>query len=189
MDQEPKQQAKRLTPLTLVLIIIIVLLVAAAAVLAVSKFGGEQLEPAPVASGGDGTPKIGYEEGVTVVDDPDALQKAVDEMYAKAAEGGVPLEYQNGASSPDGEKFKCYIANPASAAYDIFINIYSDAEFTDQLYLSGLVPPGKAIRELNLEKRLDPGTHTVYVFYTQVEDDHETVHGQVAVTMDFSVNE
>lgn len=189
MDQEPKQQAKRLKPLTLVLIIVIVLLAVAVAALVVSRFSGEQLEPAPVSSEGDGTPTIGYEEGVTVVDDPDALQKAVDEMYSKAAEGGVPLEYQNGASSKDGKTFNCYIANPASAAYDIFINIYADAEFSDQLYLSGLIPPGKAIRELNLEKQLDPGTHTVYVVYTQVEDDHETIHQQVTVTMDFSVSE
>lgn len=188
MDQEPKQQQKR-SPLVLVLIVIIVLLIAVAAVLAVSKLGGEQLEPAPVSSGGDGTPKIRYEEGVTVVDDPDALQKAVDDAYAQAAEGGVPLEYQNDATSKDGEKFDCYIANPAHANYDIFINIFSDEALTDELYLSGLIPPGKAIRELNLEKKLDPGVHRVYVAYTQVEDDHQTIHQQIFVTMDFTVVE
>ena len=30
------------------------------------------------------TPKIAYAEGVTAVEDPDALQKAVDEMYEQA---------------------------------------------------------------------------------------------------------
>lgn len=188
MDQEQKQQPKR-SPLVLVLIIIIVVLAAAAVVLVVGKFGGEQLEPAPVSSEGDGTPTIGYEEGVTVVDDPDALQKAVDEMYSKAAEGGVPVEYQNGASSKDGTKFDCYIANPASAPYDIFIAIYSDLDCTDQLYLSKLIPPGKALREIELDKVLSPGDHTVYVVYTQVEEDHATIHQQVIVTMDFTVIE
>ena len=190
MDQEPKQQAKRLTPLTLVLIIIIVLLVAAGAVLALSKFGGqEELDPAPVSSEGDGTPTIGYEEGVTVVDDPNALQKAYDEMLSDAQEGGIPLEYQNVAFSKDGSKFTCYFANPIDAKYDIFINVYADSEFEKQLYLSGLIPPGKAIREINVEKMLSPGTHTVYVAFTQVEDDHQTMHGQVVVTAEFTVTE
>lgn len=188
MDQEPKQQQKR-SPLVLGLIIIIVLLIAVAAVLAVSKFGGhEELEPAPVSSEGDGTPKIGYEEGVTVVDDPDALQKAVDEALAKAeAEKGIPLEFSNYAESTDGKTFECYFANPADAVYDVYVQLFADAELTDQIYLSGLIPPGKAKRDLKLDHALAPGNHTVYVAYTQVEDDHATVHGQVLVTAVFSV--
>lgn len=184
MDQEQKRKG---SPLVLVLIIIIVVLVVAGAVLLLGKFG--EKEPEPVQLGDASTPLIGYEKGVTVVDDPDALQKAYDDMMSKAAEGGVPLEYQNVAMSSDGEKFSCYFANPAHAAYDIFITIYADENFTDQLYLSGLIPPGKAIRELNIAKRLDNGTHRVYVAFTQVEDDHQTMHGQVVVTADFTVEE
>lgn len=186
MDQEPKQQQKR-SPLVLVLIIIIVALVAAAAVLALGKFG--EKEPDPVQLGDNSTPLIGYEEGITVVDDPDALQKAVADAYAKAAEGGIPLEYKNKASSDDGENFTCYIANPAGAKYDVFITIFADSELTDQLYLSGLIPPGKAIREIKLDHKLEPGTHRGYTVYTQVEDDHATIHQQVAITMDFETHE
>lgn len=186
MDQEPKQQQKR-SPLVLVLIIIIVVLVAAAAVLALGKFG--EKEPAEVPLSDNSTPLIGYEEGVTVVDDPDALQKAVDEMYAKAEEMGVPLEYQNDAYSNDGEKFECYIANPSSAPYDVFISVYSNPELTEQLYLSGLIKPGNAKRDIYLEKRLDAGKHRVYVVYSQVEEDHATIHQQAVVTMDFTVAE
>lgn len=182
MDAQPK---KRLSPLTLVLIIIIVLLLAVAAFLAVSKFGGK--EPGTESLGDASTPLIGYEEGVTVVDDPDALQKQVDAMYKKAKEKGVAVEYQNGASGTDGENFDCYIANPAKADYDVFITIFADAELTDQLYLSGLIPPGSAKREIKLDRALEAGTHRVYVVYTQVEDDHSTIHQQAIVTMDFSV--
>ncbi len=182
MDTQPK---KRLSPLTLVLIIIIVLLLAVAAFLAVSKFGGK--EPETENLGDASTPLIGYEEGVTVVDDQDALQKAVDEAYAKAAEGGVPVEFQNGATSTDGESFECYIANPTVSKYDIYIQIFSDVELSDQLYLSKLIPPGSAKRELKLDKKLEPGTHRVYVVYTQVEEDHATARQQATVTMDFTV--
>ncbi|MDE6836991.1 MAG: hypothetical protein K2P33_01175, partial [Acutalibacter sp.] len=65
--------------------------------------------------------------------------------------------------------------------------IYGDREFTDQLYLSKLIPPGNAIREIVLDHSVAPGESTVYVVYTQVDDDHATIHGQVAVTMTFNV--
>ena len=159
MDSQPKQ--KRVSPLTLVLIIIIVLLAAAAVVLAVGKLGG--------------------------VDDPDALQNAVNEAYAQAAKNGVPVEYQNNANSTDGKAFDCYIANPVESEYDIYIQIFADVELTDQLYLSKLIQPGNAKREIQLERKLAAGNHLVYVVYTQVEDDHATVRDQAIVTMDFVV--
>ncbi|MDE6997798.1 MAG: hypothetical protein K2P04_07990 [Oscillospiraceae bacterium] len=134
-------------------------------------------------------PKLGYAEGVTVVDDPDALQKAVDEMYAKAAEGTMALEYQNDANSEDGKTFSCYIANAVANSYDMYIDIYADQALTDEIYLSGLVRPGSAFREITLENALEPGTHRVYVAFTQVEEDLTTIHGQVMVTMDFIVAE
>lgn len=187
MDQEPRQQ-RRVSPLTVVLIIIIVLLIAAAAVLALGKFGGEK-EPEAENLGNGDTPLIGYEEGVTVVDDADALQNAVDEAYAEAAKKGVPLEYQNEAFSYDGTNFDCYIANPTVSDYDVYFQIFQDDQFTQQLYLSKLIPPGSAKRELVLDKRLEEGTNRVYVVFTQVEDDHATAYQQATVTMDFIVEE
>lgn len=133
-------------------------------------------------------PKIGYAEGVTVVEDPDAFQKAVDEMYDKAAQPGVGLEYKNDAFSTDGEKFECYIANAASNQYDMYIQIFSDSELTDQLFLSQLLRPGTAFDNITLEHKLDSGDHKVYVAFTQVEDDQQTIHAQVMVTMDFHVS-
>lgn len=130
---------------------------------------------------------LGYAEGVTVVEDPDALQKAVDEMYEEAAKGGVTLEYKNGASSTDGETFECYIANAVENGYDMYIDIYADAALTDHLFLSGLIRPGQAFDNIRLEHKLDPGDHQVYVAFTQVEEDLATIHAQVMVTMDFTV--
>lgn len=136
----------------------------------------------------DEEPKIKYAtEGVTAVEDPDAFQKAVDNMYDKASQPGIGLEYKNSASSSDGTNFACYIANAAENTYDMFITIFGDAELTEQLYLSDLLRPGQAFSTLELEKKLDKGTHTVYVAFTQVEEDLETIHAQVIVTMDFTV--
>lgn len=174
------QQAKRwLVPALLVVIILLL-----AALLFMRSCQAETTEITD-----DETPRIGYAEGVTVVDDQDALQKAVDEMYAQAAEEGIPLSFKNDASSTDGENFDCYIANPASSHYDMYIQIFADDAFTDQLFLSGLLRPGTAFETIKLDHALETGTHRVIVALTQVEEDLATIHAQAMVTMDFTVTE
>ncbi len=135
----------------------------------------------------DDTPKIGYAEGVTALDE-DSLQKAVDEMYAKVDEGNIALEYRNDAFSEDGKNFECYIGNSLANEYDMYIGIYSDNTFKDELYLSGLFRPGEAFKNVELNHALEKGDHRVYVSFTQVEKDLETIHGQIMVTMDFHVS-
>ena len=164
---EPKTQSGKKWLVPALLVVIIALL---AAVLFMRSC---QAEPAKTDAPEDSTPKIGYAQGVTAVEDPDALQKAVDEMYAEAAKGGITLEYKNDASSDDGENFTCYIANAVENKYDMYIQIFADIDLTDHI---------------TLDHALDPGTHEVYVAFTQVEEDLETIHSQVVVTMNFSVS-
>jgi predicted small lipoprotein YifL len=148
----------------------------------------EELPPADKA--GTGGFRIGYQEGLTVVEDPNALQSAVDEMIEKSREA-VGLEYKNEAYSSDGTNFACYIANAERNEYDMFIAIYGDEDFTDELFLSGLMRPGQAFDHLTLNHPLETGSHTVYVAFTQVEevDGEQAIHAQVLVTMNFTVLE
>lgn len=134
--------------------------------------------------------RIGYDEG-TVQLDPEGLQNAINEMYEKTKEGRIALEYKNDAISSDGKTFACYINNSAKNTYDMYIGIYADAEYTDQLFLSGLMRPGTGFETVTLDRALDPGTHRVYVVYTKVkeEDGEQVMVGQTAVTMDFTVRE
>lgn len=177
---EEKSQSKQRWLVPALLAVVILLL---AVILVVVMKPKE--EPVDISDGE--TPKIGYAEGVTVVEDPDALQKAVDEMYKKAEEGSIALEYKNDASSEDGETFSCYIANSLSNSYDMYIQIFADAELTDELFLSGLLRSGTAFDTITLNHALNPGANLVYVAFTQVEEDLETIHAQVFVTMNFNV--
>ena len=136
----------------------------------------------------DSKPKIAYAEGVTVVDDPAALQKKVDEMVEKAKEGFIALEFKNNARSTDGINFVCYLANAEKNTKDAFFTIYADTGLTDELFLSGLLRPGTAFNNITLNHELPKGTHTVYVVQTQVEEDLETICGQMSFTMDFTVS-
>jgi hypothetical protein len=134
---------------------------------------------------------IGYATEAKVILDQDSLQAAMDQAMANAEEGNVALLYRDNAYSTDGRNFDCYIVNSADNAYDMFITIYADAEMTDELYLSQLVPPGSGFEHIKLEHALSTGDHEVYVAVTQVTTDEttgeQTVHRQVVHTMDFHV--
>lgn len=136
---------------------------------------------------------IGYATEASVVLDQNSLQAAMDEAMQNARDGNVGLYYRNDAYSEDGINFECLIANSSANIYDMFLTIYADGELSDQIFLSGLVPPGSGFESITLERALDVGDHTVYVALTQVDTDEETgeqvVKNQVMHTMDFHVGE
>ena len=138
----------------------------------------------------DAPPRLEYaSEGVIFTEDPDAFQKAYDEAAEKVAESVVPLSYRNVASSEDGVNFKCYIANPPRARFDMFVILYADVEMTDEIYSSQLLRPGTAYDAIQLKRALDPGNHEVYAVFTTIEeiDGEQVIRGQIAVTMEFRV--
>jgi hypothetical protein len=139
----------------------------------------------------DTGPGIGYATEAKVMLDQESLQAAMDAAAENAKKGNIGLMYQNDAYSVDGRNFQCYIVNSPSNEYDMFITIFADADLTDELYLSQLVPPGSGFEKLKLEHALSVGSHTVYVALTQVETDAETgeqtIRNQIVHTMDFHV--
>lgn len=138
------------------------------------------------------SPKIGYATEATVMLDQDSLQAAVDEALENAKNGMVALQYQNEAFSTDGKTFTCHIVNDPGNIYDMFLTIFADEQLTDQVYLSGLVPPGSGFEEITLDRALDVGDHTVYVAVTQVDTDEngeQVIRNQVMHTILFHVLE
>lgn len=137
------------------------------------------------------TPTIGYAADAKVMMDQDSLQAAYDEAVKNAAEKYVGLKYRNDAYSGNGTDFECYIVNSESNIFDMFLTIYADSELTDQLFMSGLVPPGNGFENITLDHALEKGNHMVYVVLTQVDTDEETgaqvIKNQVSHTMDFHV--
>lgn len=161
--------------------VIIILALCITAVLIFRKGGNDD---------GANTPVIGYAAEATVMLDENSLQAAVDEAVENAKNGMVALSYQNDAFSTDGRTFACYIANDPANLYDMFLTIYADGALTDQIFLSGLIPPGSGFEEITLDHALDEGDHTVYVAVTQVEteeDGTQVMRNQVMHTIEFHV--
>jgi maltoporin len=165
-------------------------LVAVLAICLLPSCGKQQTQESSDSGSNSGF-KVGYAmEGVTAVEDPDAMSKLLDEAYARAEEGRIALEYKATAVSDDGVNFSCYLANSVDNKYDMFMAIYADPSYTDELYLSQLLRPGTAFDHITLERKLEPGAHDVYIVFTTVEttEDEQIIHGQTAMGMDFIVN-
>ena len=169
------------------IIILLVALIALLAIVLVVVLGRGKAEDIPAGN----TPLIGYSTEAKVMLDQDSLQAAFDEALKNAEDGFVGLKYQNDAYSTNGTDFECYIANSESNVYDMFLTIYADAELSDQIFLSGLVPPGSGFENITLDHALDPGDHTVFVALTQVDTDEETgeqtIKNQAMHTIEFHV--
>lgn len=136
-------------------------------------------------------PKVGYAPGAKIMLDENALQAAVNEAQENAKDGRIALQYKNNAYSKDGKHFTCHILNSARNKYDMFLTMFTDAGLTDQIFLSGLVPPGSGFEEITLDHELEKGEHTVYVVLTQVDEDENGVQyikHQVTHTMTFRVS-
>lgn len=156
----------------------------AAAIIGVGVFVATRPQP-------DNGLVIDYASEASVMLDQNTLQAAYDQAVKNAAEGTVGLQYRNDAFSENGIDFGCYIVNSDSNIFDMFLTIYADQGLTDQIFLSGLVPPGSGFENITLEHELEPGDHTVYVVLTQVDTDEETgkqvIKNQISHTMDFHV--
>jgi hypothetical protein len=134
--------------------------------------------------------RVGYAvDGVTALEDGDSLNKVVDEAYKQMMESKIALDYRNEAYSSDGINFDCYIGNSNDNVYDLFIGIYGNANYTDELFLSQLIRPGTAFEKITLNRALRPGKHEVIVLYSLVEDvdGEQTIRGQLPIVMDFIV--
>lgn len=161
----------------ILLVIAIAILIAACLLAFFWRFRGSEEE-----SGG-----IGYDANAMVVTDEDELQKMVDEMQAK--DGQISLEYKNVANSSDGSSFDCYIANSAKNKYDMYLGIYTDASYKEELFLTQLMKPGSGIKNFRSKKKLESGQHNVVLVFTLVEEDHKTIHTQTVVTYVLNVEE
>ena len=180
MEEKTQTQSKNNQKLIIILLLLLIVLLGA--VLAVFLLRDDTQE----IPDGD-VPRA------RVMLDENSLQLAMDEAMEKAADGNVALRYKNNAYSKDGTNFDCFIANSEANIYDMFLTIYADDQLTDQIFLSGLVPPGNGFESIALDHPLPPGDHMVYVAVTQVADDEETgeqvIKHQVMHTMDFHVEE
>ncbi|MCD7731777.1 MAG: hypothetical protein LUI05_09850 [Oscillospiraceae bacterium] len=188
-QSEKEQKGSSVQKIIIILmIVIIVALIAFTSVLLLKKDSDTQGDLSAVDSSNAAVPTLTYESGAVALSEDD-LQRQVDEMYEKAKEGTMALQFKNTAYSSDGVHFDCHIGNSDKNDTDMYLNIYKDDALTEQILLTGLIPPGSGIESFESEIKLDPGTYETYLVFTQVKDDHATIKAQVTVILTLVVSE
>ena len=132
---------------------------------------------------------LGYEANGVVLFGEDELSKMLEEAYAHMEENMINIQYKHIIQSEDGVNFACYLGNPPTNDYDVYLNIYLDNNLDKQMLLTKLIPPGSLLEYFESEIKVEPGTHDVLLVVTQVEDDHATIHGQVQLILTALVGE
>ena len=183
MSENVKEEKK--SSKTVIILLIIIALLLAGGITAFIFFMNKDNADLPDEGG---NPLIQYDEAAVALNE-DEFKKQFADAMKKAEEGQIALRYQNVAYSNDGVNFTCDIGNSSANDKDVYFNIYTDATFTEQILLTGLVPPGQGITEFKSEIPFEPGEHTAVLVFTKVEDDHATMLGQAKVTYTLVVEE
>lgn len=181
MSENVKDEKKSFKTVIILLIILIILLLAAGIGITM-YFVKKTAAPENADNGG----LIQYQEGVVALEDAQAVY---DKLSEEAAKNNVAVSYARNAYSDDGVNFACDIDNSSANLYDMYFNIYKDDSLSEQILLTGLIPPGSGIREFKSEIPLDPGVYNAVLVFTQVEDDHSTIHNQAMVVLELSVRQ
>lgn len=129
--------------------------------------------------------RIPYEKGVVLYGGED-----IEPVEA----GWMKLTYNYKAFSADGIHFTCLLANDPANVYDLYFDIYDNNRLAleDRVFLSGLIPTGYGLRQIELTRALPPGSNTCYVVFNQVETDEEgnqSMVNQMMITVEFVVYE
>jgi hypothetical protein len=178
-----------------ILVPVLAALVAAGAVFVLTNRNGEN-NTVPVVVQDSGATEnnnpliVGYATtGVTAVSDEDSFTKAVDDLYAKSQQKGMSLKYKYDAFSTDGVNFKCLLANSQDNDDDMFIAIYADETFQDELFLSELLRPGTGFEEITLNHPLERGSHDVVAAFSLVktENGEQSITQQQFIGLKFTV--
>lgn len=169
-----KKSPSKLVVILLIAVIVLVVGGIVTALLLLLNRGGDTEDGEPERT-------IGYQEGYIILDQDDAV--------IPPADGMMDLQYKNIAESIDGVNFVCDIRNSAGNKYDMYFDLYLDANFEEELFLSGLVPPGGGIETFKTDIPLEKGVYESVMVMTQVDDDHKTIVGQISVVINLYVHD
>lgn len=188
---EDKRDSKS-KAIIILLIIIIILLIAGGVTAVILLLGNGSSDnnitdaPAVMTVDSGKAPELRYEPGVIGLDQ-NSVQQAYDAAFEKTQDGYITVDFKTECISEDGVNFRCKIGNAPENTADMYITIYLDSSYSEQLYLSGLIRPGDAIESFTSEKKLDPGRYEAILVLTQVEDDHATMKAQTSVILNLTV--
>lgn len=184
-EEEKKSSNKKV--IIILLIIVIVLLIGGgvtALVLLNGSRGSGESNSMPTMSNG----QIPLEVNAGVLS-PDQMAEWNSEALQQAEDNQIPINYAPIANSVDGKNFACEIGNPDGAKYYFYLDLYSDTTLSEEVYLSGLIPPGRGVTSFQTNKEFPKGETDAVLVITTVQDDRSTIVAQTMVVLTLNVGD
>lgn len=178
---EKKNSGKKTIIILLVIIIALLVLGGAVLIFALNRSDKES------GSQSESTGKQIPLEMTAGVLSPDKLKEWNEQALKNMEDNQIPIIYAPTANSADGVNFKCDIGNPEGAKYYMYLDLYSDATLSEEVYLSGLIEPGKGITSFTTNKAFPKGETDAVLVFTTVRDDMKTIVAQTMVVLTLSV--
>ncbi len=180
MAEEKKSSNKTL--IIILIIVIILLLAGGITALVLLNANKEPTESTKMPGG-----QIPMEITAGVLD-PDTIEDWNEEALKEAQENQIPISYSPTANSVDGKNFACVIGNPEGAPHYFYVDLYSDTSLEEEVYLSGLIEPGRGLTTFTTNKTFPKGETDAVLVVTTVDDDMKTMVAQTMVYLTLVVS-
>lgn len=170
----------------IILLIIVILLLIGGGVTAFVLLNANHPDDEPSTTSGGG--KVIPLEVTAGVLSPDQLKDWNEKALQEAKDTQIPVSFAPNATSTDGVNFLCQIGNPPGAKHYMYLDIYADTSLEEEVYLSGLLEPGKGITSFSTNRTFPKGETEVVLVFTTVQDDMQTLVAQTMVVLTLQVS-
>lgn len=117
------------------------------------------------------------------------IKKWNEDALKQAELDRIPIQYAPAANSVDGKNFACVIGNPEGSPRCFYVDLYADTSFEEEVYLSGLIPPGRGLTSFTTTREFPQGETDAVLVVTTVDDDMKTIVAQTMVYLTLNVGE
>lgn len=188
MANETSEKKSSNNKIIIILLIIVILLLIGGGITAFVLLSGDRPDDEPVSlpSMVGGQIPMDITAGVL---DIEGLEKWNEEALKEAERNQIPIQYAPNANSVDGKTFACVIGNPPGSPYHFYVDLYADTMLEEEVYLSGLIPPGRGLTSFTTTREFPEGETDAVLVVTTVEDDFKTIVAQTMVYLTLNVGE
>ncbi|MBQ7586839.1 MAG: hypothetical protein IJT37_02300 [Lachnospiraceae bacterium] len=153
-----------------VLIIMGAVIAILAAVIIVMALRGKKDTPAQ-------TPEEPEKRSTLITEDnaDEVLEEMGNREYVEPGYYNVRMNTEWHYKTGDAESEDSYVANSDMNTNDVYFDVVLAEDESQVLYKSPIIPVGKDINNIKLDKKLDAGTHECVMIYHLVDDKQETL--------------
>jgi hypothetical protein len=104
----------------------------------------------------------------------DQLESAVDE-YTPLGRYTAMMSFEWHFANGEAESKDSYVANSSGNTNDIYFDIFLPDDSENAIYESPIIPRGSEIRNIKLDRDLEPGEYECILVYHLIDDDQNTI--------------